>query len=279
MTLGAVTLDWSRVYLMGVINVTPDSFSDGGRFAELEAAVAQGLRLAEEGADLLDVGGESTRPGADPVSAADERARVVPVMERLQSATDRLLSVDTYKAEVAAAACAAGARVVNDISGLTLDPELGFAAAEAGAALVVGHLRGTPQSMQQDVAYDDVVREVGDALEESVARAVVAGVPRGRILVDPGIGFGKGARGNLRLLHRVGELRARLGCAVVVGASRKSFIGRLTGAAVDKRLPGTIAAHTLARTRGADVLRVHDVAAARQAALVTDAFLAAGEEG
>jgi dihydropteroate synthase len=279
-----MTLDWSRTYLMGVVNVTPDSFSDGGQFydgdtADGDSAVAHGLRLAADGADLIDIGGESTRPGAEPVSAAEERARVVPVIEGLRPQTDAIVSIDTYKAEVALAACRAGAQVVNDISGLTLDPALGAAVAEAGAALVVGHLRGTPRTMQQDVTYRDVLDEVGSALEASVERAVAAGVARERILVDPGIGFGKGVRGNLLLLRGLGALRARLGCAVVVGASRKAFIGKLSGAEVGDRLPGTLAAHTLARAAGADVLRVHDVAAARQAAQVTDALLAAGGEG
>ncbi len=279
LTFGGLTLDWSRTYLMGVVNVTPDSFSDGGQFYDGDTAVAHGRRLAAEGADLLDIGGESTRPGAEPVSAAEERARVVPVIEALRQQTDGVLSIDTYKAEVALAACRAGAQVVNDISGLTLDPELGAAVAEAGAALVVGHIRGTPRTMQQDVTYRDVLDEVGGALEASVERAVAAGVARERVLVDPGIGFGKGVRGNLLLLRGLGALRAQLGCAVVVGASRKAFIGRLSGAEVDDRLPGTLAAHTLAQAAGADVLRVHDVAAARQAALVTDALLAAGAEG
>lgn len=277
-SLGALRIDGSRTFLMGVLNLTPDSFSDGGRFFGFEAALAQGERLLAEGADLLDLGGESTRPGADSVSAQEERDRVLPVLEALRSRTDRPLSIDTTKAEVAAAACAAGATVVNDVSGLTLDPELAFAAAEAGAALVLGHIRGTPRTMQKDLHYDDVLAEVGDALEASVERALAAGVRPDGILVDPGIGFGKSVAGNLTLLRGVGVLRARLGRPVLVGASRKSFIGALTGAGVEDRLPGTLAAHVLARAAGADVLRVHDVAAARQAALVADALLAGGRE-
>lgn len=273
LTLGARTMEWSRAYLMGVVNVTPDSFSDGGQFHDHERAVSQGLSLAAAGADLLDIGGESTRPGADPVSVAEELARVLPVIAELRARTDVPLSIDTYKAEVAAAACRAGATLVNDVSGLTLDPELGRATAEAGAALVVGHIRGTPRSMQQDVRYDDVLAEVMAALADSLRAAEEAGVERTRILVDPGIGFGKSVAGNLTLLRGAGELREGLGRPVLVGPSRKSFIGLLTGAEVEGRLPGTLAALAVARAFGADVIRVHDVEEAWQAAAVTDAIL------
>jgi len=273
LSLGSHTLDWSRTYLMGVVNVTPDSFSDGGRFLDPASAVSQGVALAAAGADLLDVGGESTRPGADRVSSADEQARVIPVLEGLREVTDTPLSVDTYKAEVAAAACRAGATVVNDVSGLTLDPDLAAAVAEAGAALVVGHIRGTPKTMQADVSYEDVLAEVADGLQESVALAVAAGVAPERILVDPGIGFGKSVAGNLTLIRGAGALRQRLGHPVLLGPSRKSFIGKLTGAEVDERLPGTLAALVAGRLFGADVMRVHDVVEARQAAIITDALL------
>ncbi len=279
LSLGSQTLDWSRTYLMGVVNVTPDSFSDGGRFLDPAMAVSQGLDLAAAGADLLDVGGESTRPGADPVSAADERARVIPVLEGLREATDTPLSIDTYKAEVAAAACRAGATVVNDVSGLTLDPELGAAVAEAGAALVVGHIRGTPLTMQSDVSYEDVLAEVAHGLQESVDQAVAAGVAPERILVDPGLGFGKSVAGNLTLIRGAGVLRQRLGHPVLLGPSRKSFIGKLTGAEVDERLGGTLAALVVGRLAGADVMRVHDVAEARQAAIITDALSSGDHEG
>jgi dihydropteroate synthase len=279
LSLGSQTLDWSRTYLMGVVNVTPDSFSDGGRFLDSTAAVRQGLELAEAGADILDVGGESTRPGADPVSAAEELARVIPVLEGVRDGCGIPLSIDTYKAEVAAAACRAGATVVNDVSGLTLDPELGAAVAEAGAALVVGHIRGTPLTMQSDVSYEDVLAEVVDGLRESVELAVAAGVSPERILVDPGIGFGKSVAGNLTLIRGAGALRERLGHAVLLGPSRKSFIGKLTGAGVEERLPGTLAALVVGRLSGADVMRVHDVSEARQAAIVTDALLRDGGGG
>lgn len=273
--LASLVVGGARTALMGVLNVTPDSFSDGGRFLSVEAAILQGERLAGEGADVLDVGGESTRPGSAPVTADEELERVLPVLQGLRERVDVPLSVDTYKAEVAASACRAGATMVNDVSGLTLDPELAFAVAEAGAALVLGHIRGAPRTMQENVRYEDVLAEVGDALEASVERAMAAGVAADRIVVDPGIGFGKSLAGNLTLLRGVGLLRARLGRPVMVGASRKSFLGALTGAGVDARLPGTLAAHVLARAAGADMIRVHDVAAARQAALVADAILCA----
>lgn len=264
---------WDRTLLMGVVNVTPDSFSDGGRYLDPEAAVRHAMSLAAQGADVLDVGGESTRPGAASVGAAEERERVVPVIEALRARSDAVISVDTYKAEVAAAACAAGATVINDVTGGTLDSELAAVAADTGAVLVLGHIRGTPATMQHDVVYQDLVAEVCDGLAAAVERAVSAGVDRSRIVVDPGIGFGKSARGNGVLLLQVGEIRRRLARPVLVGASRKSFIGKLTGAAVDDRLAGTLAAHTLAQVAGADFLRVHDVAPARQAADLTDAVL------
>ncbi len=271
--LGERLLDWSRLYLMGVLNVTPDSFSDGGRYLEPSRAVEQGLALARDGAYLLDVGGESTRPGADPVGVAEEISRVVPVVEGLAQTTAVPISVDTYKAEVAAAACAAGATLVNDVSGLTMDPELPAAVAEAGAALVIGHIRGTPRTMQEDVSYKDVLAEVADALEASRERALASGVAAERILVDPGVGFGKSVAGNLTLMGGAGALRERLGCPVLLGPSRKSFIGAITGAEVSGRLPGTLAALVAGRIFGADMVRVHDVVEARQAALITDALL------
>ncbi|MDY0004434.1 MAG: dihydropteroate synthase [Polyangia bacterium] len=278
-SVGSLLIDGSRTFLMGVLNCTPDSFADGGRYERPEVAISHGEKLFADGADILDVGGESTRPGSSPVTSRAEMDRVLPVIEALRSRTDRPLSIDTTKAEVAAAACAAGADMVNDISGLTMDPELASVVAEAGAALVIGHIRGNPRTMQDDPRYEDVLVEVGDALEASVDRAIGAGVRRDGILVDPGIGFGKSLEGNLELLRGLGTLRARLGLRLMVGASRKSFIGALTGAGVADRLPGTIAAHVLARAAGADMVRAHDVAEARQAALVADALLGGWGEG
>jgi dihydropteroate synthase len=246
--------------VMGVVNVTPDSFSDGGRFLDPEAAVSHGLRLAGDGAAILDVGGESTRPGADPVSADEELRRVVPVIDRLAAeAGGAEVSVDTTKRAVAGAALEAGATMVNDVSAFRFEPELAGLVAERGARCCLMHMLGEPRTMQRDPRYDDVVSEVKSFLEERLAFAVGEGVPEGRVLLDPGIGFGKTVEHNLELLRRLDELAA-IGRPVVVGTSRKSFLGKLAGGrAEDERLPGTIATTVIAWERGATVFRVHDV--------------------
>ncbi len=241
---------------MGILNVTPDSFSDGGRFVDLDRAVAQAAALIAAGADMIDVGGESTRPGALPVSAEEEIRRVVPVIRQLAGVT---VSVDTTKAAVAAAALAAGAQVVNDISALRADAEMVAVVREAGAGLVLMHMAGTPATMQQNPQYADVVREVREFLAERVAFAERNGVSRCQLAVDPGIGFGKTVEHNLALLAHVGGLR-ELGCAVLVGASRKSFLGKTLGRPVDQRLAGSLACAAWAVAQGAHVVRVHDVA-------------------
>ncbi len=256
--------------VMGVVNVTPDSFSDGGRYLHAEAAVAHGLALREEGADILDVGGESTRPGAEPVGAEEERARVEPVVAALAAAGARV-SVDTTKASVARAALAAGATYVNDVSALRFDPELGVVAA-AGADCCLMHMRGEPRTMQDAPRYDDVVADVKAHLEERLAFAVAQGIAEERVHLDPGIGFGKTLEHNLELLRRLDEIAA-LGRPVVVGASRKSFLGRLTGREVGERAAATVAANVIAFERGARIFRVHDVAATRDALLVAAATL------
>ena len=259
--------------LMGVVNVTPDSFSDGGRFLEHDRAVAHGRGLAAEGAAILDVGGESTRPGADPVPADEERRRVVPVVEALAADGGAQVSVDTMKRPVAEAALDAGATYVNDVTALRHDPALAELVAERGATCCLMHMLGEPRTMQVDPRYDDVVDDVRAFLEERLAFAVGEGVREERIMLDPGIGFGKTIDHNLELLHRLDEIVA-LGRPVVVGASRKSFLGRITGRdGVKERVPATIAANVLALARGASVFRVHDVAAARQALLVAAATL------
>jgi dihydropteroate synthase len=260
-----------RVTIVAVLNLTPDSFSDGGHFVDgggvrVEAAVETGMRLLEEGAHVLDIGGESTRPGALDVSIDEEIERVVPVLEALAKATDAPLSVDTRKAPVAEAALAAGARVVNDVSGLGYDPELAGVAARSNATLVLGHLRGVPATMQVGVRFVDVVREVTAELAGSVRLARVAGVRE--LVVDPGIGFGKRLADNLTLLARVGEIRDRLGLPVLVGPSRKAFLGEITGDPVQERDRATLAACSAAVFAGADAIRVHEVAGARRAALV-----------
>jgi dihydropteroate synthase len=257
--------------LMGVVNVTPDSFSDGGLYLDPEAAISHGRELAAAGAKILDVGGESTRPGAEPVAAEEELRRVVPVIRGL-SDSEREISVDTSKAAVAAAALDAGATIVNDVTALRGDPEMAALCAERGATVVLMHMLGEPRTMQQDPRYGDVVAEVRDFLAERLAAAVDAGIAAERVWLDPGIGFGKTAAHNMELLRRLGELR-ELGRPLVVGTSRKSFIGKVDGSGADERLGGTIASSVLAAAEGAEVLRVHDVAEVRQALAVAAAIL------
>jgi dihydropteroate synthase len=258
---------------MGVVNVTPDSFSDGGAFQDPMAAVAHGRRLVAEGAHILDVGGESTRPGADPVPEAEELERVLPVLEGL--AALRLgaqLSIDTTKVEVARAALDAGATYVNDVSAFRQEPELAGLVAERGADCCLMHMLGEPRTMQDDPHYDDVVSDVKAFLEARMAAAVAAGVAEERIQLDPGIGFGKTLQHNLELLRRLQEL-TDLGRPLVIGTSRKSFLGRLTGRDVAERVPATIATCVMALERGARVFRVHDVAEVADALKVAAATL------
>ncbi len=274
-----------RVTLVAILNVTPDSFSDGGRLLgaggvpDLEAAVAAGLGFVRDGAHVLDVGGESTRPGALEVPEDEEIARVVPVLEALAKATPAPLSIDTRKARVAQAALAAGARIVNDVSGLRFDPDLAGVVARSGATLVLGHLRGDPETMQRSVAFEDCLAEVETELAASVAQACRAGVARERLVVDPGIGFGKHRAHNLALLAGAGRLRARLGLPLLVGPSRKAFLGEITGEPVGERDRATLAACAVAVFAGADALRVHDVAGVARAAAVGAALRAARCEG
>jgi dihydropteroate synthase len=266
--------------MMGVVNVTPDSFSDGGLFLDADAAIAHARELIAEGADIVDVGGESTRPGAEPVSADEELRRVLPVVEGIAGA---LVSIDTSKASVARAALDAGAGMVNDVSAFRADPEMAGLVAETGAECCLMHMLGEPRTMQRGVggsSYGDVVDDVRAFLQERMGHAVREGVREERIVLDPGIGFGKTVAHNLELLRRLGELTA-LGRPLVVGTSRKSFLGRIladaAGAAepvdVARRLPGTIATNVLAYERGARVFRVHDVASVRAALAVTAATL------
>ena len=264
-----------RPLLMGVVNVTPDSFSDGGLFASTEAAIAQGRRLAEEGADILDIGGESTRPGSEPVPEDEELRRVLPVVEAL-AADGHLVSIDTRRAAVMRAALAAGARIANDVTALAGDPDSLRVVAGAGAAVVLMHMQGEPRTMQRDPRYGDVVAEVAAFLAARVEACVAAGIPRARICVDPGIGFGKTVEHNLALLRGLPALRAE-GCALLVGASRKGFIGKLSrGEDASRRLPGSLAVALHAAAAGADILRVHDVAETRQALGIWRALQAAG---
>ncbi len=256
---------------MGVINVTPDSFSDGGLYLDPDAAIEHGRELIAVGADVLDVGGESTRPGAKQVLAEEELRRVGPVVEGLAGG-EAVVSIDTSKSAVAEAALDAGAEIVNDVTALRGDPEIGAICAERGAGLVLMHMQGTPRTMQENPVYDDVVDDVKAFLAERMEVAVRAGIDEGRIWLDPGIGFGKTLEHNMELLGRLGELR-ELGRPLVVGTSRKGFIGRVDGSEANERLGGTIASSVLAAAEGADVLRVHDVAEVGQAVRVAAAIL------
>lgn len=256
---------------MGVVNVTPDSFSDGGLYLDPEAAVAHGEELAQAGAAILDVGGESTRPGAEPVAEAEELLRVAPVVEGLARG-EAEISVDTSKAAVAAAALDAGATIVNDVTALRGDPGMAALCADRGPTVILMHMRGDPRTMQDDPAYDDVVAEVKTFLAERLEAAVVAGIEEERIWLDPGIGFGKTLAHNLELLGRLPEL-AGLGRPLVVGTSRKGFIGGIDGSEARERLGGTIASSVLAAAAGAEVLRVHDVAEMAQALRLATAVL------
>ena len=256
-----------RPRLMGVVNVTPDSFSDGGRWLGPGAAIAHALRLEAEGADLLDIGGESTRPGAEPIGAEEELRRVLPVIEALAQRARVPLSIDTRNPDVMRRAAQAGARLINDVSALTHDPDSLAAAAETGLPVVLMHAHGRPATMQRAPRYADVVLDVYDALEARIVACARAGIPSQRLIVDPGIGFGKTLAHNLALLGSLSMFHG-LGCPVMLGASRKSFIGKLTGAGADERLPGSLAAALMGAAQGVQILRVHDVAATRQALAV-----------
>jgi dihydropteroate synthase len=258
--------------VMGIVNVTPDSFSDGGLFVRAPDAIVHGLQLEQEGARIIDVGGESTRPGAEPVEAAEERVRVVPVIEGLVAArAAATISIDTTKLSVAEAALAAGARYVNDVSAFRADPDIAGLVAQAGVDCCLMHMQGEPRTMQLAPRYDDVVDDVRAFLEQRIEFAIGEGVDERRIMVDPGIGFGKTVEHNLELLRRLGELRS-LGRPIVIGTSRKSFLAKLTGrASAAERLAGTIATNVLAFERGASVFRVHDVAPVADALAVAAA--------
>src|SRR5262245_10802775 len=265
-----------QVAVMGIVNVTPDSFSDGGRFFDPDAAVAHGLALVEAGADVLDVGGESTRPGADPVDRAEELRRVLPVLEALVAGAGVPISVDTTKSSVADAALAVGARIVNDVSAGRLDPDILAVVSDRGAGYLAMHMQGEPRTMQDAPHYDDVVREVGDFLAERADIAYAAGVAPGSLALDPGIGFGKTAAHNLALLAHLDALVARFDEPIVIGASRKRFLGTLLGDdavdSADRRDDGTLATTVWSIGLGARVARVHDVRSTTRAVALYDAM-------
>ncbi len=260
--------------LVGVLNVTPDSFSDGGDFLDPERAAARAAVLLDEGAQIIDVGGESTRPGSDPLPTAEEIHRVVPVIQKIVAERpDAIVSIDTYRASTAEAALEAGARMVNDVTALRGDPHLAEVVAGARCPVILMHMLGQPKTMQRDPRYGDVVREVRDFLAERARHAIAAGAKEENVILDPGIGFGKTLEHNLALLNRLGAI-VELGFPVLIGTSRKSFIGKITGVEEAKdRVPGTVATTVLAYERGATFFRVHDVRANREALAVARAIL------
>lgn len=272
--LAGLALDRPRI--MGIVNVTPDSFSDGGRLADAEAGIAHGLQLAEEGADILDIGGESTRPGSDAVPLEEELARVIPVVEGLRARTDVRISVDTRKAEVMRRAADAGADIINDVSALSFDPESPAAAAETGLPVILMHAQGDPKTMQDAPRYNDVLLDVFDYLERRIAVLERGGLPRQRLLADPGIGFGKTLAHNLTLMAGL-SLFHGLGVPLLLGASRKRFIGALTRVeAPANRVHGSVAAALAAVAQGAHIVRVHDVKATREALTIWEAATSGG---
>jgi dihydropteroate synthase len=275
LTCGDKTLDLTRTVVMGVLNVTPDSFSDGGRFLALEAAVAHGLRLVEEGAAIIDIGGESTRPGASPVEVDEELRRVVPVVERLRKAAPQaIISVDTSKPEVIRETTAAGAGLINDVRALTEPGALEMAAA-SGCAVCLMHMQGDPRSMQKSPSYVDVVKEVKAFLAERAQACRAAGVSADRLVIDPGFGFGKTLEHNVELLRRLPELAAS-GLPVLVGLSRKSIVGTLTGRSAGDRVYGSIALAVIATMKGAHIVRAHDVSATVDALKIVTAIAHSG---
>ncbi len=261
----------TNTHVMGILNVTPDSFSDGGNYLDVQQAIVHAETMVAEGATLIDIGGESSRPGASLVSVNDELARVLPVVRALADTVDVLLSVDTYKAEVARRALEAGAHVVNDITALYGDPDMAATVAEMEAGVVLMHMKGTPRTMQQSPEYNDVVNEVCAWLKKKIQNAEAQGIAPERIIVDPGIGFGKTTQHNLELLKRLSEFRA-LKKPLLIGTSRKSFIGNILEVPVTERVEGTAATVCWAIAHGADIVRVHDVKANVRAAQMTDAL-------
>lgn len=270
-TFGSQVYDFSkRTYLMGVLNVTPDSFSDGGRYYGVEQAIRRAMEMVDEGADVIDIGGESTRPGSEPIPLDEELHRVLPVIENLAKRTSVPISVDTYKSEVASRALDAGAVIVNDISGLHFDRRLAEVVAQHRASIVLMHIRGTPKTMQQDPEYDDLIEEICNYLSDGVRIAESNGIRQ--IIVDPGIGFGKNLKHNLEIFRKLSEFQ-RFGYPVLVGPSRKSFIGMILDLPVEERLEGTAAAVAVSIMNGAHIVRVHDVKQMIRVAKVVDAIL------
>ena len=254
--------------------MTPDSFSDGGRFLKIEDAVRCGIKMAEEGADIIDVGGESTRPGSDPLEIEEELSRVIPVIKALSKEIDIPISIDTYKSEVAQKALEAGAEMLNDISALRFDPKMKEVASEYQVPVVLMHIKGTPKNMQENPYYDDVITEITEYLTQSIEIAQNAGIDREKIVIDPGIGFGKRLEDNLNILKNLKKFSI-LNCPILVGPSRKSFIGRILDLPVEERLEGSLAALAVAIMNEANIVRVHDVKESKRVAGLVDAVLKA----
>jgi len=264
-----------QTWIMGVLNITPDSFSDGGLFLSKDKAVEQGLKLIADGADILDIGGESTRPGSDAVTAAEELKRVVPVISALRKHTDTLISIDSTKSQVSRAALDAGADIINDISSFRFDPGMIPLAAERQVPVIIMHMLGTPKNMQTDPHYENLLYEVKLFLEERIKAAVSGGIKKENIIIDPGIGFGKRQEDNLCLLKNLDFLE-ELGQPILVGPSRKSFIGNILNLPPQDRIEGTIASALISLLHGANILRIHDVAAVKRAAKVVDSIMNKG---
>lgn len=260
-----------QTLVMGILNITPDSFYDGGEYFKKQDAVKKALRMAEAGADIIDVGGESSRPGSQPVSVSEELKRVIPVIKQVAKISDIVVSVDTTKAEVARQAIEAGARIVNDISALRFDPQMAKVCAEKKAGVVLMHMRGTPATMQTDVNYNDLMSDIFNHLQERIAFAVKTGIKKQRIVIDPGIGFGKNLEDNLKIINRLSEFKA-LGRPIILGTSRKSFIGKILGLDAKDRLEGSIATIAAGVLNGASIVRVHDVKETRMAVDMIDAI-------
>ena len=261
-------IEKNKIMIMGILNVTPDSFSDGGKFYRRKDAVKKALELVEEGADIIDIGGESTRPGAERVKKKEELDRVLPVIEGLRKESDVPISIDTYKSRVAKNAIEAGADLVNDISALRFDEEMGKIAAEAGVPIVLMHMKGNPRTMQENPTYENIIEEIIEFLEERKRTAIKSGISEDKIIIDPGIGFGKTAAGNYEILKRLKEFK-QINSPMLLGTSRKSFIGDTLNASVEERLAGTIATNVIGALRGADILRVHNVGEVKKAIKVT----------
>jgi dihydropteroate synthase len=262
----------SRTHLMGILNVTPDSFSDGGKFLKFDDAVRRGVEMAQEGADIIDVGGESTRPGSDPITLEEELSRVIPVIKALSKEIDVPISIDTYKSEVAEKALDAGAEMINDISALRFDSRMKRVAAERQVPIVLMHIKGTPKNMQENPYYDDVIQEITNYLQESIQLGKDAGIKKENIIIDPGIGFGKRLQDNLNLLKNLKKFLI-LDCPILVGPSRKSFIDRILDLPVEERLEGSLAALAVSIMNGANIVRVHDVKESKRVAGLVDTIL------